>query len=148
MRYEEVDSETQSFIDNVKTQFPHLSSATIKSLFSNKKKLSGGKITLAWIQKTNDLTKLLSADNIITQGYDYIMFIDSNVWENIEDKDRERLIRHELCHCEVDLESNNPYKIKDHEITDFYSEIEFNKDDPRWTERLGEIALSVYDSDE
>jgi len=148
MRFTEVDSETVTFIDNVKQQFPEIASATIKSLFSNKKKKSQGRYVLAWIQRTNDLTKLLSADNIITEGYDYILFIDELLWDNMDEKDRERLIRHELCHIEVDLEANNPYKIKDHEITDFYSEVEYNKDDPRWAERLATMADSLYDNND
>jgi len=92
------------------------------------------------MQKTNDLLRHLSDDE------DYILYIDKVTWDNIEKEDRVRLIRHELSHTDVDIDSNtNPYKIRGHELEDFYDEIEYNREDPRWAERCAEIALSIYE---
>jgi len=130
--------------------FPELGRAVIKVLYDTKKRASGGKIVLGRIQKSNDLIKHLTIEETrITDGIDYILYIDKNVFENIEEKDRVRLIRHELQHCNVDFDARNtPYSLRDHEISDFYQEIELNSDDPRWAERCAAVAESIYDRED
>ena len=59
------------------------------------------------MQKTNDLLRHLTIeDSNDESGYDYIMYLDKAVFENVEDADKVRLIRHELQHCEVDMEAS------------------------------------------
>lgn len=150
IRFEDVPDNVVEQMNRIKRDvFPELSGARIKVLYDLKKRMSGGKIVLGRMQKTNDLLRHLTIDDANNEeGFDYIMYIDKTAFENIEESDRIRLIRHELQHCEVDLDSNsNPYKIRDHEISDFYDEIEYNKDDPRWAERCVAVAESIYESD-
>ena len=40
---------------------------------------------------------------------------------------------------------SNPYKLLDHSITDFYEEVELNKDDPRWRERVATVVADIYE---
>ena len=147
-RYENVDENVYQILNSVKREhFPELANAEIKILFDTKKKTSGGKIVIARIQKTNDLLKYLTSGDI-EDGYDYIMYIDKKIWNNIDNTDRVRIIRHELRHTLVDLDSrNSPYKIVDHDISDFHQEIELNKDDPRWCDRVGELGRHLYDQE-
>jgi predicted metallopeptidase len=79
---------------------------------------------------------------------DYILYLDKLVFEHISELDKVRVIRHELQHCDVDFEKKAPYGIRDHEITDFFEEIQKNADDPRWCERVDTIAESLYDKEE
>ncbi|MCX8023229.1 MAG: putative metallopeptidase [Syntrophorhabdaceae bacterium] len=148
LRYEEVDDEVVSLLRETKAKyFPELKNAKIKVLFDLKKRKSGGMMVLARIMKTNDLLRHLTIEDAgDIEGYDYIITIDKLCWNNIKRVDRERILRHELRHTLFDLESeDNPYKLRDHTITDFYEEIELNKDDPRWRERLSTLTADIYE---
>jgi hypothetical protein len=146
-RFEDVPGQVESFVQNVlDNNFPELQGALIKVMFDTKKRKSGGKFVFARIKKTNDELKAFATKDDGTP-YDYIMFLDKNLWLALDDKDRDKLVFHELCHCKVDLESTDQYKIQDHEIQTFYAEIEYSKDDPRWLERVTAICESVHDPD-
>ena len=150
MRFEEVGDEVIDVVEDVKLEsFPSLRGAKIKVLFDTKKRMSKGDLVISRIQKTNELLRHLTVDDANSdEGFDYILYVDKNVWNNVTTEDRVRLIRHELQHCEVDMDANGtPYKLRGHELEDFYDEIEFNKDDPRWAERCVEVAASIYESD-
>jgi hypothetical protein len=128
--------------------FPELRNAEILVLFDKKKRMSGGALVLGRIQKTNDLIKKLS-DEVVDEGYDYIMYLDKKMWESSADMDRERVIRHEFRHCFVDLDARGtPYKLIGHTIEDFYEEVELNDDDQRWRLRLGEVTYAAYDMED
>jgi len=128
--------------------FPELRNAEILVLFDKKKRMSGGALVLGRIQKSNDLIKKLT-DEVVDEGYDYIMYLDKKMWEVSAEMDRERVIRHEFRHCFVDLDARGtPYKLLGHTIEDFYEEVELNSDDQRWRMRLGEITYAAYDMED
>jgi hypothetical protein len=124
-----------------------LKNAKIKALFDIKKRKSGGMLVLARIMKTNDLLRHLTIDEAeAIEGYDYIIALDKTCWENIIRDDKVRILRHELRHAYFDIESeDNPYRLQNHSISDFYEEVEFNKDDPRWRERLAAVVEDIYE---
>jgi len=150
LRYEEVNEEVMSVLKEVKSEyFPELKNAKIKVLFDIKKRKSGGRVVLARIMKTNDLLRHLTKDEAdAMEGYDYIITIDKKCWDSIIRDDKIRIVRHELRHTYFDIESeDNPYKLLDHSISDFYEEVEFNKDDPRWRERLATVVEDIYEQE-
>ena len=102
------------------------------------------------LQKSNELLKhVTSSETLNEEGVDYFLYIDKMLWNNIENIDKVRLIRHELQHSDVDMDSaTNPYKIKGHEIEDFYDEVERNSDDIRWAERCVTMLESLYEMDD
>jgi hypothetical protein len=64
----------------------------------------------------------------------------------VSERDRERILRHELRHTYFDIDTeDNPYRLVDHDITDFYAEIELNKDDPRWGQRCAALTADIYE---
>lgn len=147
-RFEEPTKEAEEILNEVlEESFPVLEGAAIKILFDTKKKKSGGKYEIARIQKCNELMRHLSANNINPNGHDYIMYVDGNIWNEIPRSDKKRLIYHELSHTDVDFEKNDPYKLRGHEIEGFHSELEYNKDDPQWGDRLAQIAESIYEKE-
>ena len=147
-RFIEATSEPFDIINElISTEFPYLSGAKFEVVFDTKKRKSGDRLVFGRVQSTNDLTKYLSADKNNPDGADYIMYLDATLWENMEDADKKRLVYHELCHCNVDLDKKNPYKIKDHEIQMFESEIDYNADDPKWTMRLGTMLEALYEDE-
>ena len=148
-RFASVTQDVKDMIRAVRAEhFPELRNAEILVLFDKKKRMSGGALVLGRIQKTNDLIKKLS-DEVVDEGYDYIMYLDKKMWEVSAEMDRERVIRHEFRHCFVDLDARGtPYKLIGHTIEDFYEEVELNDDDPRWRLRLGEITYAAYDMED
>jgi len=148
LRYEDVTEEVMDMLRDVRAEhFPELKNAKIKVLFDLKKRTSGGRLTLGRIMKTNDLLRHLTIDRVDPiEGYDYIISLDKTCWETIESEDKVRIIRHELRHAYFDIDSEeNPYKLVDHSILDFYEELEANKDDPKWRERVGTLTESIYE---
>jgi len=147
-RYEDVDSSVINALSAIRREsFPELVNAKIKPLFDLKKRVSGGAIVLARIMLPNELIKHFTADEKegIEDGYDYIVIVDKVVWQHTGATDRERLLRHELRHTFVDIEADNPYRLLDHDVSDFYEEMELNRDDPRWKERIASLADTIYD---
>lgn len=145
-RYEEAPMQVYDIMHSlIEKHFQELEHANILIMFDTKKKMSDGKFVLARIKKTNDEIRALTESEVYPLGYDYIIFIDKLIWENIEEEDKIRIMRHELRHANVNNEKDQPYLIRDHEITDFYDEVILNQDAPRWTERVTVIAESLYD---
>jgi hypothetical protein len=148
LRYEEVSDDVLEMLHTVRAQhFPELRNAKIKVLFDLKKRTSGGRIVLGRIMKTNDLLRHLTIDKAdAMEGFDYIVTLDKVCWEAIEDGDRVKILRHELRHTHFDIDAeDNPYKIVDHSISDFYEELESNQDDPRWREKVGTLTEDIYE---
>jgi hypothetical protein len=151
VRYEDVTPEVEKLVKEIINEdFPELRAAKIKVLFDLKKRKSRWKLVLARIQKPNDIVKYFTIDESGREdGYDYIMYIDKKCWGISDEEDQRRLIRHELQHCDVDEESiNNPYKLKDHDFTDFIEEVERNRDNPNWNNILAERTMSVYEEND
>jgi hypothetical protein len=148
IRYEEVSDDVRHLLDDVQTKyFGELKNAKIIVLFDLKKRSSGGHVVLGRIMKTNDLLRHLTKDDAVAiEGVDYIITIDKQAWDVIGTEDRIRVLRHELRHTFFDIESeDNPYKLVDHSITDFYEEVDLNKDDPKWRERVATVVTDIYE---
>lgn len=145
IRYMDAGLSEIAILEKVRrAHFSELADAKMKILFDLKKKMSDGKIVLARIQKANDLIRHFTEEEV-EDGVDFIIFLDKTAWDNIPEIDKERLTRHELQHVIFDSESENPYKLRDHEITDFYEEIQRNQDDPKWRERVADLTVAIYD---
>lgn len=146
-RFEDVPEWVNEMLVKIRNEnFTSLASARIKVLYDIKKRMSGGKLVLGRIQSTNDLIRHLTSEEAgFEDGYHYIMYLDKACFENIEDVDKTRIMRHELRHCFIS--ENGKYQIVPHEIEDFYEEIEYNQDDPRWKERCVAVAENLYEEE-
>jgi len=145
-RYENADdSLTEVFLDVLEKHFPTIQNLSIKLLFDLKKRISKGQLVLASIELTSPKIKFFSKDNVVLEGYDFIMIVDQKAWELSGEATRPRIIRHELRHVFVD-EKGDP-KVVGHEIEDFYAEVQLNKDDPEWRVKLGVLVRDVYEQE-
>jgi Zn-dependent peptidase ImmA (M78 family) len=149
-RYEDAGQDVKDLAKEIIAEFmPELRSVKINYLYDLKKRKSGGFYTLARCQKSNDLIKYLTIDESgDEEGYQYIIYLDKMIWNNIEKPDKIKLLRHELRHVWIDPDAKSPYKLCDHDVSDFYEEIELNVDDPRWSERLSGLVESLYEQEE
>lgn len=147
MRFDLALEDTYEILTEVLTEhFPELINCKIAIIFDNKKRLSGGNVVISSIQKPNEMLRFFTIDDSDSdEGYNYVIRIDKKAWNNIEKIDKERIIRHELRHTLVNLDSNDPYKIIGHSVNDFFEEIDLNKNDPRWNIRISELIEYLYD---
>ncbi len=145
MRYEDVPEMIYEMYERLKGQyFPQLTNAKILFLINKKKMMKRGSIVLGKMVKPSDLVKYLSRNEAPEDGYDYIMLLDRNLIRHCEELDIERVVRHELRHTFFDSDSKNPYKLVDHDFSDFYDEVELNKDDPTWAKRVSQTVSLIY----
>lgn len=145
MKYDEVPEMVYEMYDRLKAQyFPHLANAKMLFLINKKKMMRRGNIVLGKMVKPSDLIKYLSRNEAPEDGYDYIMLLDSKLIKHCEESDIERVVRHELRHAFFDSDSKNPYKLVDHDFSDFYDEVELNKDDPTWAKRVAQTVSLIY----
>jgi len=148
MKYEEVSNEVTELFKKVKDEhFPELINAKILILSCNKKRKNKGNIVLGTISKPNELVKFLTKDLEPDEGYDYIMVLDKYLIDACDKEDLERVIRHELRHTYVDIESEkNPYKLVGHDYEDFIAEIEINSNEPNWAQRAALVVDTCYEN--
>jgi len=149
-RFEDAPEYVISLVDQIQTTyFPELARAKIKVLYDLKQRKSKGNFVLGRIQRTNEVVRHLTREEARSEvGYDYLLYLDKAVFETVDEKDRTRIIRHELRHCFYDLETRStPYKLVGHDVEDFKAEIEINKEDPFWRERVAAVAASLYDTE-
>ena len=147
LRFEDAPDEVITLMNRIISEsFSELANAKIKVIFDLKKRLSNGKVVLGRFQKTSDLLRHLTVEEAADDfGFDYIMYLDKMIFTNITEGDKIKIIRHELRHSNVDMEADNPYKLRGHDLEDFTEEVELNSDDLRWAERCVTIGLSLYD---
>lgn len=147
-RYLDCGNDVYKMLGKIQDEhFSDLRSAKIKCIFDTKKRKSGGKVVLASIRKASPLIKHFTADEAPEDGFDYILTIDEKVWKHTDEKDKERLIRHELRHTFIDDEAKDPYKIVPHDIEDFVAEVKLNVDDPGWANRVVNLISDIYDQE-
>jgi len=143
-RYYEAGASVYNLMDElIEERFGNTLRATsIKVLVDSKPKIDKltNRITFASIKCANEVEKFLSMDGHNLAGIDYLIFISELVWELANDKDKKRILSHELSHTFVDEKGN--YKTVRHDIEDFYTEVRLNEDDPMWGQALSTIAIA------
>ena len=144
-RFEDVPQDITDFVKAiVVSSFPQLINAEILVVFDTKKRKSDGKFVLGRMEKPNDLTRFLTEDDPTPEGIDYVLYLDKAVFLALDEADRIRIVRHELQHAAVDPNKDMPYKLRSHEINDFYIEAKLNEDDPEWGRKLARLVDDVY----
>lgn len=146
MRYEECSEDlVEVFLNVLEERFPNKAYLKYKLVFDTKKKVSKGRLILADIALASEKIKFFTKDDVAVDGYDYILTVNKKAWELATDKDKKRILSHEMRHVFVD-EKGMP-KLIGHEIEDFYEEIRMNQDDPEWSRKLGRLTLDVYEQE-
>lgn len=89
------DSSVKSLMEEIRDKHhPHLLEARIAILFSDKRKVSGNKITLGTAKKVSDEDKVLS-------HFDFKIVLSAEDWADLTSNEKEALLDHELSHCDV-----------------------------------------------
>jgi len=147
-RYKDAEKKLKTRTNKIKKDhFPNLANVEIKVLLDTKKKMSGGKIRMAEIKPTDEMIRFLTKEQTKNlNGYDYIMIVDEKLFANFEKQDTKRVLFHELKHCFID--DKGKCKTIPHDFEGFYDEIEYNKDDPEWKNRMTEVLIELHREEE
>ncbi len=146
-RYLDANDDLEAVFQKVIAErFPMLSDVQFKLIFDNKKRVAKGNLVLASVELVNEKVRFLTTDNLIPEGYDYLLNVDAVAWEYATIEDKERLISHELNHVHID--EKGKLKIIGHDVEDFAREIQRNVDNPNWAENLATLTLAIYEQDE
>ena len=146
--YESVNEDVIEFMNKtIESTFPSLNGCWIQPVCYSKKKKSKGKYVICKLQKPNKLMKhIYSLSN--GNELDYVLLIDINIYESLEESDKRLMICNALEYADVDLDKDEPYNLRGAEVETFYDEIDRTKDDALWQQRIQTIADSVYTKDE
>ena len=153
--YEAVSDKVYNDMIEVRDKyFPDLIDARIKVLWDTRTKK---KSWFAKIYKASDMLRYFTIDEVGVdeEGLDYIIVLDRMFYmhEAVLDKDRERILRHELRHAwyrPTKRTRKSQYVLRKHNCETFWEEIELNtkEGDPQWDYRMGEIHTSIYDTED
>jgi len=145
-RYEDCnDGLVEVFLDLLEHRFPAYGNLNFKIIFDMKKRIKQGKLVLASVELASPKIKFFSKDDIAVDGYDYVLTVDKKAWDLANEKDRKRIISHELRH--VFINEKGAPKLVGHEIEDFYVELKLNEDDPEWARNLTGLVADVYEQE-
>ena len=147
--FELASQEILDVLEEVRREyFPDSINAKILTTIRHKMKKKHGRVVLADIGKPSKRERFFST--FMTddgQPYDYVLEIDGKVAEHAEPEDMIRVLRHECRHIFVDPEKKDPYKLIDHDFSDFLVEVEINQLDPTWCSRLTQVVTDIYEQE-
>lgn len=110
----------------IREHHPHLSDAKMLFVFTDQRRKRCDRVRLGSAGKLTALQRFLSSGmDSVEDGADFVILIDSNLWAVLDNRAREALVDHELCHCTVFVKIGRPAlwrRIKKEE----------NKDDFTW----------------
>jgi len=146
MRYEDAnESLVETYLKIAEERFDNVANLNVKLIFDTKRRINKGKLRLATVEIANEKIKYFTKNEVELEGVDYIVAIDKKAWELAGEKDRSRLISHELRHIFVD--ENGKHKLLPHDIEDFSLEVKLNVDDPDWANKLATLVTDVYEQE-
>lgn len=148
MRYEDSDDGlVEVYLKVAEERFPTTcANLNIKLMFDTKRRINKGKLILASVEIASEKIKYFTKHEVkVGDSVDYILIVDKKAWEVANEKDRIRLISHELRHVFVD--ENDKHKLVPHDIEDFSLEVKLNEDDPDWGFKLGTLVADLYEQE-
>lgn len=126
MDFEKATTQTLNLVKKVlKDYHQRLDGAKIAVVMRSKAHKVKGKTILATASKPQS-----SLRPLLEKEYDFVVTIASDSWESLDDKQKDALIDHELCHCTFD---GGHAGIRPHDYEEFAEIIErhgfWRKDD-------------------
>lgn len=147
MRYEDASENlVEIYLQVAEERFPNTcANLNMKLVFDTKRRVRQGKLILASVEIANEKIKYFTKNDVDVNGVDYVLIVDRKAWELANDKDKVRLISHELRHVYVDEDDRR--KLVPHDIEDFVAEVKLNTDDPEWGTKLVTLVTDIYEQE-
>jgi hypothetical protein len=104
----------------------HLTNVEIKYVFTDKAMRRAGKETWGTARKVGSLAAFLAGqDENDEQATFFVISISEPIWSYLTPEKRRALVDHELCHCWVDLDSDEPKLVLlGHDLEEFVQVIQ------------------------
>lgn len=106
--YDELDRCLEKYRKDLKEEKCQIALAWRYGLKRNR----DGQLVLGRCRKVSELDKQYA-------GFDFIIILNREAWENLEPSQREALVHHELCHAAISLDANGNIKKDARERTCF-----------------------------
>ncbi len=147
MRYEDASENlVEVYLQVAEERFPTTcANLNIKLMFDTKRRVRQGRLVLASIEIASEKIKYFTKNDVNVDGVDYVLTVDRKAWELSDDKNKVRLLSHELRHVFVDEEGRR--KLVPHDIEDFSAEVKLNTDDPDWAIKLVTLVVDIYEQE-
>ncbi len=147
MRYEDASENlVEVYLQVAEERFPTTcANLNIKLIFDTKRRVRQGKLVLASIEIANEKIKYFTKNDVNVDGVDYVLIVDRKAWELADDKNKIRLLSHELRHVFVDEDGKR--KLVPHDIEDFVVEVKLNTDNPDWATKLVTLVADIYEQE-
>lgn len=119
----------------IQEHHPYVSELNICYLFRSKHGKRAGKIVAGSCKKENGRAKLL-------HGFDFIVTIAADIFQEMTSEQREALLLHELLHigCSENKEGEMEFRIQPHDFSGFKKVIELYG---LWSEDLESLAVTI-----
>lgn len=113
-KYWEAPEVEEIAVELIPKYHSHLKDARIAYLFKKKPSKTGNFIILGQMMLTSDVQKKL-------HGYDFVMLIPYQTWEEMDDLHKKILVDHELCHADYWMKKNGEtrWSLRRHDIQEF-----------------------------
>ena len=134
----------ESVLDKYFKNDPCIKDANVRFIYYSKLRRSRGKEVYAFVKKPSDFESYLDS-RTAGEPSNYFMFIDYYLWNNLPDEYKERLMRHEVRHFDIDFNKDGDmvFGLKDHDFADFEVDMDIESKpggDPKWHSTLAEIS--------
>lgn len=97
---------------------PHLRGTRVEFLYRSEANRKGGKSVLGTAEKITGKNAILSTPDVgddesaSSEGLDYFLItISRDLWQHLEEFQREALVDHELCHCTIEVDDDGMPKL-------------------------------------
>lgn len=110
------DADTLAIAARIREAYhPHLAEATLVWVFVPHGPVKNGVVRLGVAKRQSPLNALLT-------GADFVIILSHDRWQDLEPRQREALLDHELCHCAQKLDKDGQpdgWTIRHHDLEDF-----------------------------
>lgn len=134
-------------VENVKFEhFPELAKARFLVMYDSQKRTSLGRVQYGTMRRASSMINALAEDE-----YDYVFVINKKLFEAMQDANKEKLVFHFLCHCDVVTEDEETaYKLRGPDVRAFDKEMQEFKNGGwlKFQKSLGPFAAQIFEKSE
>jgi predicted metallopeptidase len=142
---DEVRTIGEDLIATVKDHFP-LQLVNVTYLFTDKAPEHQGRVVWGRARKVSGLAAFLAGpkehDEFVAGSPFFVIEISHPIWQKLSDAMRRALVDHELCHCEVEQDSNGIPKLsmRGHDFEEF---VEIIRRHGLWSSTESKVARAM-----
>jgi hypothetical protein len=143
------DEPTYNLLDEIiREHHGHIVDANITIAFNRSwTEDADGRLKLGQAKKCTEIERQM-------HGQDWVILLNEDAWERLDDAQKRALMDHELCHCQVTVDEKGGvkldeygkvvYRVRKHDVEEFKEIVERHG---TWYDELREFAEKAIDQD-